>query len=107
MFNPNVYACTQWTVVSTCALQVLGRNLENVVTRATDLKTQWGDQFVSVEHLLMALAEDARFGEKHLKEENVTRQQLEQVGWGGMGLGGGHQEGQPFGPSGAHRARLQ
>lgn len=41
--------------------QVLGRNLEGVVNKAMDLKTKFGDSFVSVEHLVLALADDSRW----------------------------------------------
>jgi hypothetical protein len=44
------------------APQVLGRNLEGVVNAAMSLKSKWGDQFCSVEHLVLALANDTRFG---------------------------------------------
>lgn len=41
--------------------QILGRSLEGVVTRAEELKRKWNDEYVSVEELVMALAEDMRF----------------------------------------------
>jgi ATP-dependent Clp protease ATP-binding subunit ClpB len=79
-------------------LQVLGRNLESVVNAATDLKKKWGDQFCSVEHLVQALAADARFGEALFKAEGLTKQKLEEAikdvswqvdlqGWPGQGGG--------------------
>ncbi len=61
---------------------MLGRNLEGVVNRATELKEKWGDSFVSVEHLLLALAEDARCGAQLIKQEgpDMTPKKIEQVG---------------------------
>jgi len=59
--------------------QVLGRNLEGVVNRAMELKAKWGDKFVSVEHLLLALAEDVRFGANLFKNEGLTISKLEQA----------------------------
>lgn len=49
-------------------LQVLGRNLEATVNRAMALQEQWGDNFVSVEHLLLGLAEDSRCVRVPLRE---------------------------------------
>lgn len=57
----------------------MGRNLEGMVTRAQEFKSQWKDEFVSVEHLLQALAEDARFGQNLLKNANVDKPALEKA----------------------------
>ncbi|KAK2079455.1 Chaperone protein ClpB1 [Prototheca wickerhamii] len=65
--------------VSGASEQVLGRSLEQAITRAQDLKQRWGDQFVSVEALFLALAEDARFGAEALRSEGLTRDRLEEV----------------------------
>ena len=58
--------------------QVLGRHLEIAVDNARDRAKQLQDAFVSVEHLTLAIAEDARFGkdlfEKDLK---ISTEQLE------------------------------
>jgi ATP-dependent Clp protease ATP-binding subunit ClpB len=58
-------------------LQVLGRNLEGVVNAAMGIKAKMGDQFVSVEHLVLALADDVRFGEALFKAEGLTTKKLE------------------------------
>ena len=58
-------------------MQVLGRNLEGMVTRAQEFKSKWKDEFVSVEHLLQALAEDQRFGQNLLKNANIDMKGLE------------------------------
>mmetsp|Transcript_29892 Transcript_29892/g.66115 ORF Transcript_29892/g.66115 Transcript_29892/m.66115 type:complete len:1085 (+) Transcript_29892:60-3314(+) len=65
--------------VSGDSAQVLGRNLEGVVNRSMDLKAKWGDQFVSIEHLVLSIAEDARFGESLYKAEGLTKDKLEQA----------------------------
>ena len=57
-------------------LQVLGRNLEAMVTRAQAIKEQWKDKFVSVEHLVLAYLDDARFGQRILKEEGLDYDRL-------------------------------
>lgn len=56
---------------------MLGRNLEGLVTRAQDIKQQWKDQFVSVEHLVLAFADDARFGRQTLQSEGLDKAALE------------------------------
>lgn len=70
---------TRQPKVSGDAAQVLGRNLESVVNRSMELKAKFGDQFVSVEHLVLALAEDTRFGESLLRSEGITKEKLEAV----------------------------
>lgn len=60
-------------------LQVLGRNLEGVVNSAMELKKKWSDQFCSVEHLVLALAADTRFGEALFKAEGLTKAKLEEA----------------------------
>ena len=62
-----------------CILQVLGRNLEGVVNQAMNLKGKMGDQFVSVEHLVLALADDVRFGEQLFKQEGLTKAKLDEA----------------------------
>ena len=62
--------------VSGDSSQVLGRNLESAVTRAEELKKEFGDEFVSVEHLLLALAGDARACESILKSQGLTKAAL-------------------------------
>jgi ATP-dependent Clp protease ATP-binding subunit ClpB len=59
--------------------QILGRSLESLVNRAETLKKKWGDQYVSVEELVVALTEDDRFGAQLFREEGMTTAQLEQV----------------------------
>eukprot|EP00878_Enallax_costatus_P007086 GHUV01007425.1.p1 GENE.GHUV01007425.1~~GHUV01007425.1.p1 ORF type:complete len:644 (+),score=165.00 GHUV01007425.1:422-2353(+) len=61
------------------AQQVLGRNLEGVVNAAMNLKGKMGDQFVSVEHLVLALADDVRFGEQLFKQEGLTKAKLDEA----------------------------
>ena len=59
--------------------QILGRSLEGLVNRAEELKQKWKDQYVSVEELVMAMADDARFGADLLRQSGVTKEQLEAV----------------------------
>ena len=57
--------------------QVLGRNLEAAVTRAEELKAGMGDAYVSVDHLLLALASDTRACAALLKAEGLDLKALE------------------------------
>jgi ATP-dependent Clp protease ATP-binding subunit ClpB len=63
--------------VSGDSSQVLGRNLEALVTRAEEAKAAMGDAFVSVEHLLLAAADDARCGSALLSSAGVPKAKLE------------------------------
>ena len=59
--------------------QVLGRSLEALITDAEKLKTKWNDKFVAVEALVLAMAEDSRFGADLFRSEGVDKSALEQV----------------------------
>eukprot|EP00897_Mesotaenium_endlicherianum_P008408 jgi/Mesen1/7596/ME000395S06752 len=48
--------------------QMLGRDLEALIERARGFKKEYGDSFVSVEHLVLAFFADRRFGQQLLKE---------------------------------------
>ncbi|EFJ52466.1 hypothetical protein VOLCADRAFT_79064 [Volvox carteri f. nagariensis] len=65
--------------VSGGSAQVLGRNLEGLVNRAMELQKKWGDQFVSIEHMVMAMADDGRFGEGMFKAEGLSKDKIEQA----------------------------
>eukprot|EP00208_Stichococcus_sp_RCC1054_P006167 CAMPEP_0206137422 /NCGR_PEP_ID=MMETSP1473-20131121/2545_1 /ASSEMBLY_ACC=CAM_ASM_001109 /TAXON_ID=1461547 /ORGANISM="Stichococcus sp, Strain RCC1054" /LENGTH=989 /DNA_ID=CAMNT_0053530491 /DNA_START=123 /DNA_END=3092 /DNA_ORIENTATION=- len=62
--------------VSGDSSQILGRNLEGLMGRAQDTRAEFGDEFVSVEHLLLAFLDDSRFGQKALQGEGLDRQRL-------------------------------
>ena len=59
--------------------QVLGRSLEALITAAEALKKKWSDEFVSVEELVLALVEDARFGAQLFREEGMTKDKMEKA----------------------------
>ena len=58
-------------------MQVLGRNLEALVTRAQEIKADWKDEFVSVEHMLLAFLDDAKFGTNLLKGASLDKAKIE------------------------------
>ncbi|KAE9619985.1 hypothetical protein Lal_00040263 [Lupinus albus] len=55
---------------------MLGRDLEALIQRARDFKKEYGDSFVSVEHLLLGFAEDKRFGKILFRDFQITQQAL-------------------------------
>ncbi|KAL4184373.1 hypothetical protein AMTRI_Chr10g225320 [Amborella trichopoda] len=50
---------------------MLGRDLEALIQRSRDYKKEYGDSFVSVEHLVLAFALDQRFGKQLYKEFQI------------------------------------
>jgi ATP-dependent Clp protease ATP-binding subunit ClpB len=63
--------------VSGGAQQVLGRHLESLVDNARKKKTQMGDDYVAVEHLVLAAAADDRFGAALCSDIGVDVRRLE------------------------------
>ena len=63
--------------VSGGAQQVLGRHLESLVDNARKKKTQMGDDYVAVEHLVLAAAADDRFGAALCSDIGVDIRRLE------------------------------
>ena len=57
--------------------QVLGRFLESLVDDAREISKAMSDEFVAVEHLLLALARDERFGKGLMVDLGVTYANLE------------------------------
>ncbi len=55
----------------------LGPSLDRMLDRAEACRTNWDDQFISIEHILMGFAEDARIGKKTLRSFNIEPQDLE------------------------------
>ena len=63
--------------VSGGAQQVLGRHLEALVEAARQQRVSMGDDFVAVEHLVLSIARDDRFGGAMLAELGITAAKLE------------------------------
>ncbi|MDV2992668.1 MAG: Chaperone protein ClpB 1 [Chroococcidiopsis sp. SAG 2025] len=55
----------------------LGRNLDLMLDRTDAIRTNWQDQHVSVEHLLIAFGEDERIGRRVCKGFNLDTAKLE------------------------------
>jgi ATP-dependent Clp protease ATP-binding subunit ClpA len=55
---------------------------DDPITANVSLWLRWAplqDQYVSVEELVMAMADDSRFGEQLFREAGLTAKQLEEV----------------------------
>ncbi|XP_076930341.1 chaperone protein ClpB2, chloroplastic-like [Bidens hawaiensis] len=63
-------------VISESAGSVLGRDLEGLMQRARDYKKEYGDSFVSVEHLVLGFVQDNRFGKQLFKEFQISLKTL-------------------------------
>ena len=55
----------------------LGPSLDRMLDRAEACRTSWDDNFISIEHILMGFAEDARIGKKTLRSFGIDPQDLE------------------------------
>lgn len=55
---------------------MLGRDLEGLIQRAREYKKEFGDSFVSVEHLVLGFAEDNRFGKQLFKDFQLSLKSL-------------------------------
>jgi ATP-dependent Clp protease ATP-binding subunit ClpB len=55
----------------------LGRGLDILLDKAEESRQALQDQYISIEHLLLSLAEDDRVGRRVLKPFNCDRQQME------------------------------
>jgi ATP-dependent Clp protease ATP-binding subunit ClpB len=57
----------------------LGRSLDALLDRAENHRKQFGDEFISIEHLLLAYALDDRFGKTLLAEFGLDERKLKEV----------------------------
>nr|CEL75476.1 TPA: clp ATP-binding chain B1, putative [Toxoplasma gondii VEG] len=66
--------------VSDNSTRTLGPVLQKVLSSANSLRLQWHDEYISVEHLAAALAdEDSRFLVRFLKESKLTANDIRQA----------------------------
>jgi ATP-dependent Clp protease ATP-binding subunit ClpB len=57
----------------------LGRSIDTLLDRAEAVRKQFGDDFISVEHLLLAFANDDRFGKPVFAEFRLTEAKLREA----------------------------
>ncbi|OLP15583.1 ATP-dependent chaperone ClpB [Leptolyngbya sp. 'hensonii'] len=63
--------------VSDGAQLYLGRSLDAMLDRTDALRQSWQDQFISIEHILLAFTEDDRLGRRLCRNVNLDSRQLE------------------------------
>ncbi|KAA3464394.1 chaperone protein ClpB4, mitochondrial isoform X1 [Gossypium australe] len=63
-------------VLGESAGSMLGRDLEALIQRAREYKKDFGDSFVSVEHLVLGLTQDQRFGKQLFTDFQISDQSL-------------------------------
>ncbi|CAK7323015.1 unnamed protein product [Dovyalis caffra] len=63
-------------VLGESAGSMLGRDLEALIQRAREYKKEYGDSFISVEHLVLGFAQDQRFGKQLFKDFQISLQTL-------------------------------
>ncbi len=57
----------------------LGRSLDQLLDRADGHKKNFKDEYISIEHLVLAYAKDDRFGKNLYKEFGLTEQKLKDI----------------------------
>jgi ATP-dependent Clp protease ATP-binding subunit ClpB len=57
----------------------LGRSLDSLLDRAESYRKGFGDEYISVEHLLLGYAQDDRFGRALFRDLNLTENQLKAI----------------------------
>lgn len=55
---------------------MLGRDLEALINRAREYKKEYGDSFVSIEHLILSFSQDQRFGKQLFRDFQISQQTL-------------------------------
>lgn len=72
----HLLTCETYQVLGESAGSMLGRELEGLIQRAREYKKEFGDSFVSVEHLVLGFAEDNRFGKQLFKDFQLSLKSL-------------------------------
>ncbi len=57
----------------------LGRSLDSLLDRAEKYRLEFNDDYISIEHLVLGLAQDDRFGRKLLQEVGLTETKLKEI----------------------------
>jgi ATP-dependent Clp protease ATP-binding subunit ClpB len=57
----------------------LGRSLDTLLDRAENFRKQFGDDFISIEHMLLAYPQDDRFGKALLAEFGLDERKLKEI----------------------------
>ncbi|XP_073044946.1 chaperone protein ClpB3, chloroplastic-like isoform X1 [Primulina eburnea] len=70
------YLQRQPKVLGESSGSMLGRDLEGLIQRAREHMREYGDSFVSVEHLVLGFCQDNRFGKLLFKDFKLTQKTL-------------------------------
>jgi ATP-dependent Clp protease ATP-binding subunit ClpB len=57
----------------------LGRSLDSLLDSAEKYRTEFGDDYISIEHLVLGFTQDDRFGRKLLQEFGLTENKLKDI----------------------------
>jgi ATP-dependent Clp protease ATP-binding subunit ClpB len=57
----------------------LGKSLDQLLDRADAIKKDFGDDYISIEHLLLAIARDDRFGRQLLRDLGLSEAKLKET----------------------------
>jgi ATP-dependent Clp protease ATP-binding subunit ClpB len=57
----------------------LGRSLDTLLDSAEKYRTEFGDDYISIEHLVLGFTQDDRFGRKLLQEFGLTENKLKDI----------------------------
>ncbi|MEB3120509.1 MAG: ATP-dependent chaperone ClpB, partial [Snowella sp.] len=57
----------------------LGRSLDSLLDRAENYRKDFGDEFISIEHIVLAYAKDDRFGKTLYQEMGLTEGRLKEI----------------------------
>ncbi|XP_024014086.1 chaperone protein ClpB4, mitochondrial isoform X2 [Eutrema salsugineum] len=75
----DAFISTQPKVTGDTSGQILGPSLSTILQNAERYKKEFQDDYVSVEHLLLAFYSDKRFGQQFFKDLKLTEEALKEV----------------------------
>lgn len=68
-----------WQVLGDTSRPVLGSHLKTLLDNAMKYQKELGDDFVSVEHFMLAFLSDKRFGQQLLKNLQLGQKELKEA----------------------------
>ncbi len=57
----------------------LGRALDTMLDKSENYRAIWKDEFISIEHFILAFVDDERIGKRSLRNYNIDKEQLEVI----------------------------
>ena len=68
-----------WQVTGDTSGPVVGQSFTLILDKATRYKKEYGDEFVSVEHMLRAFTADKRFGQQLFEDLQIGENELKEA----------------------------